>query len=98
VRCSVFLLTGKDYRRGGQTVNVAYIMNMYTLPRHRGRGIATELLARLVAHARQKDCARAFLHALANARSIYERAGFLPDDSEMRLDLSNVSKNRINER
>lgn len=66
---------------------VAYIMNMYTLPQHRGRGIATELVTRLIAHARQNDCARAFLHALPNARSIYERAGFLPDDSEMRLDL-----------
>ena len=73
---------------------VAYIMNMYTIPRHRGRGIATELLARPVAHARQNDCARAFLHALPNARSLYQRAGFLPDDSELRLDLSNTSNDK----
>ena len=74
---------------------VAYIMNMYTVPQHRGRGIATELLARLVGLARQKQCARAVLHALPNARSMYERAGFHPDDTEMRLDLMARQRNEI---
>lgn len=78
---------------GNRSGKVAYIMNMYTLPQYRGRGIATELLTRLIAHARQNECARAFLHALPKARSVYERAGFLPDDSEMRLDL--IERHRL---
>lgn len=66
----------------------AYIMNMYTLPAHRGGGIATALLAKLLDHARQQRCGRAVLHALPKGRSIYKSAGFVATESEMRLDLS----------
>src|SRR4051794_2436412 len=36
----------------------AYVMNMYTLPAWRGRGLATALLARLVDVARAGGCCR----------------------------------------
>lgn len=65
----------------------AYVMNMYTLPVWRGRGIATALLEKLIEYARKTNSCRVSLHALPNARSIYLKAGFVPVDTEMRLDL-----------
>jgi GNAT superfamily N-acetyltransferase len=66
---------------------VAYIMNMYTLPEFRGRGIATALLQKLVELARQNECHRVQLHALAQGKSIYEKAGFVRAKTAMKLDL-----------
>lgn len=63
----------------------AYLMNMYTLPDYRGRGIATRILAKLVAHAKEAGCGRVTLHSAQKARPIYTRAGFEAVTSEMRL-------------
>ena len=65
----------------------AYIMNMYTKPAWRGRGIATNIFRKLLEVAKQKDCSRVMLHALPLGRPIYEREGFVAGDKEMRLDL-----------
>lgn len=65
----------------------AYIMNMYTLPERRKRGIAARLLQMLIDHAHQHDCAKISLHVMPKGRSIYERAGFRSIETEMRLDL-----------
>src|SRR5688500_4298664 len=65
----------------------AYIMNMYTVPEERGRGLATELLKRLLDDARQLQIASVVLHAMPKGRSIYLKAGFMPSNSEMRLRL-----------
>jgi ribosomal protein S18 acetylase RimI-like enzyme len=65
----------------------AYIMNMYTLPEYRRRGIATRLLQMLIDHARQNDCGKISMHALPTGRSIYVNAGFIPIETEMRLNL-----------
>jgi GNAT superfamily N-acetyltransferase len=65
----------------------AYIMNMYTAPEHRGRGLASELLRLLIAEARQMEVTMVALHAHPKGRSIYAKAGFAPSDNEMRLRL-----------
>jgi GNAT superfamily N-acetyltransferase len=66
----------------------AYIMNMYTMPQWRKRGIATRLLQMLIDHCRQSDCAKISLHVAQSAvRSLYEKAGFSPIETEMRLNL-----------
>ncbi|MCC6358706.1 MAG: GNAT family N-acetyltransferase [Phycisphaerales bacterium] len=64
-----------------------YIMNMYTLPAWRGRGIAAALLERLLDIIREHGCRWAVLHAMAKARGLYARFGFQACESEMRLDL-----------
>jgi ribosomal protein S18 acetylase RimI-like enzyme len=69
------------------TGHEAYIMNMYTLPEYRRRGIATRLLQMLIDHARQNDCGKISMHASPNGRSIYVNAGFVLIETEMRLDL-----------
>jgi GNAT superfamily N-acetyltransferase len=65
----------------------AYIMNMYTKPRWRGKGIATAIFRQLLDNARQKDCSRVALHALPLGRAIYEKEGFVAGNKEMRLEL-----------
>src|SRR6266550_4575216 len=65
----------------------AYIMNMYTRPAWRGKGIATVIFRKLLDIARQKDCTRVALHALPMGRAIYEKEGFVAGNKEMRLDL-----------
>jgi GNAT superfamily N-acetyltransferase len=62
-----------------------YVMNMYTAPAWRGRGIAGRLLQLLLANARRRGCARVSLHAVPPARPLYAQAGFAAVDSEMRL-------------
>jgi GNAT superfamily N-acetyltransferase len=65
----------------------AYILNMYTRPPWRRRGIAREILQKLLDCARQTDCRRVTLHFVATARPLYSGAGFVTTESEMRLDL-----------
>jgi GNAT superfamily N-acetyltransferase len=65
----------------------AFVLNVYTLPAWRGRGIATMLLERTIAAARDACCGRVVLHAAPRAVPIYLRAGFVSVGTEMRLDL-----------
>ena len=64
------------------------ILNVFTIPAFRGRGLATALLERTLAAAHEARCGRVVLHASERAVSIYRRAGFVPVNSEMRIDLS----------
>jgi GNAT superfamily N-acetyltransferase len=65
----------------------AYVMNMYTVPAWRGRGLASSLLQRVLSAARQANCGRVILHATKRAAPIYLNAGFEAVESEMRHDL-----------
>jgi len=64
-----------------------YVTNMYTAPSHRGRGIATHLLALLMDEARQRGVHKIVLHASKMGRSVYKRQGFHPANGWMELDL-----------
>lgn len=65
----------------------AYLMNMYTLSSWRRRGLASQLLRLCLDHARLAGCSRAVLHALPLGRRIYELAGSVAAEGEMRLPL-----------
>ncbi len=65
----------------------AYIMNMYTAPTWRGRGVATHVLAAIVGFAREAGVTRLRLNASEQGRSVYARAGFATSGSEMVLAL-----------
>ncbi len=66
----------------------AHIMNVYTLPEHRGEGIATALLNNIITQARDKKAGRILLHAIGKDQSIYEKLGFKSTQNEMELVLS----------
>ncbi|HEV2468086.1 MAG TPA: GNAT family N-acetyltransferase [Candidatus Sulfotelmatobacter sp.] len=64
----------------------ATILNVYTDPGHRRRGIARQLMQTMIAWCRQEGLARISLHASDDGRHLYESLGFEPSN-EMRLNL-----------
>lgn len=63
----------------------AYVMNMYTRPDHRRRGVARRMLALLVEEAHRRGVTSISLEATAQGRGLYESFGFVPDPAEMTL-------------
>ena len=63
----------------------AYIMNMYTRPAYRRRGIAARTLDLLVQDARGRGVHAISLEATSMGRPLYEAYGFVPMTSEMEL-------------
>lgn len=63
----------------------AYIMNMYTKPDYRRRGIAFRTLDLLVADAKAKGITAISLEATECGRPLYEKYGFVKMNDEMEL-------------
>ena len=64
----------------------ATILNVYTNPDYRRRGIARQILQTMIAWCKQEGFARVTLHASEHGRHLYETLGFEPSN-EMRLNL-----------
>ena len=60
----------------------ARLMNMYVEPLYRSRGIARELLNRVVAYAKEHQIGKIMLNPSQMGKSLYENYGFrlLPDE------------------
>lgn len=65
-----------------------YVMSMYTMPAHRGRGVALAILEGLIDLARSCGVGRVWLRTSTMGRPFYERAGFQGYDRYMHLDLT----------
>ena len=63
-----------------------WIVNVFTEPEHRRRGLARVLLDEIVAWCRRESFSVVSLHASNEGRSVYATMGFLPSN-EMRLQL-----------
>lgn len=63
----------------------AYIMNMYTKPEYRRKGIAFKTLDLLVADAKEKGITLISLEATDMGRPLYEKYGFVKMNNEMEL-------------
>ncbi len=63
----------------------AYIMNMYTRPEYRRRGIARHTLQLLVDDARSRGVTVITLEATEAGRPLYESFGFMAMENEMEL-------------
>ncbi len=61
----------------------AYLMNMYTAPAWRGRGLAARLVREASGFVRSTTARRIWLHATLAGGPVYRRAGFRPAASEM---------------
>jgi GNAT superfamily N-acetyltransferase len=66
----------------------AYILNMYTVPTWRGRGMATALLKETLEYVKTTPARRALLRATDAGRPLYEKFGFVVDDEFMSLSLA----------
>jgi GNAT superfamily N-acetyltransferase len=64
----------------------AYILNMYTEPAFRGKGLARAVITEMIRWCKAEGFAWVALHASKDGRHLYETLGFAPTN-EMRLDL-----------
>lgn len=62
----------------------AIVLNVFTEPEWRKRGVAPRLMEEIIRWAREEKLDRLVLHASAQARSLYERMGFVATN-EMRF-------------
>jgi len=63
----------------------AYLLNFYTAPEVRGRGLAGSLVDRCVEEARVRGCEVVTLHASKFGKPIYEKKGFKQTNEMMLL-------------
>lgn len=77
-----FSFPPNDWCPNGMT---AYIGNMYTVPDFRGRGIASDVLSRLVDEAKLRKCQRVLLHTTDMGKPMYEKVGFGDSPTAMAL-------------
>jgi GNAT superfamily N-acetyltransferase len=65
----------------------AWIVNMYTEPSFRRRGLARRLMEAMIVWCREVELTSVFLHASDEGRPLYASLGFTPTN-EMRVDLT----------
>ena len=65
----------------------AYILNVFTEPEHRRRGLAKRVVEAILAWCRVNDIPRASLHASTAGRPVYQQLGFTTTN-ELRLELT----------
>jgi GNAT superfamily N-acetyltransferase len=57
----------------------AYVLNIYTAPEWRRRGISRRLLSELMEFAQEQGIGRLWMHASEDGRPLYESVGFMPN-------------------
>ena len=65
----------------------AYLLNFYTEPAWRGKGLAGELLRAALGEVKRRGIGVATLHASKFGKPIYEKYGFVATNEMMRRDL-----------
>lgn len=70
--------------KGLETGRLGYILNMYTVPESRRKGICTRLLKELMKEAKALGLKYLHLHASEDGINIYKKAGFIePGQKEL---------------
>ena len=72
--------------RAPEQTQRAYLLNVYTEPAFRGRGLARRLIRRAINWSRRNGFSTLWLHASTAGRPIYSSMGFVPTN-EMKLQL-----------
>ena len=84
----ILILPWPSHPRDSQTRR-PMIVNIYTEPAYRRRGLARRLMQAMLDWSRQRGYGTVSLHASDYGRSLYESLGFKPTN-EMRLQLKNL--------
>lgn len=64
---------------------VGYLMNIYVVPEHRGRGIGSDIVSWLLQQARERGITKIMLETTAAGREVYTRLGFVDASGYMIL-------------
>ncbi len=70
----------------------AYIMNMYTVPEWRGKGVATEIMREIFKFIKEKKVIKISLHATEIGKGVYAKLGFKDKHSESEMILQEEYK------
>ncbi len=70
-----------------QNGKIAYILNIFTLPKWRGIGLGKQIFECILQEAKDRGYKRISLHASDDGRPIYEKFGFRLTSDEMELRL-----------
>jgi GNAT superfamily N-acetyltransferase len=93
--CFIVQLEGKVVATGGMVIRnqpanygcptgrVGYIMNMFTAPEHRRKGISSALLEKLAETARELNLSILELHATTIGEPVYKKFGFIEPKSKV---------------
>lgn len=74
--------------RGVESGKLGYLLNFYTVPEERRKGIGTRLVSEMIKEARLLGLKYLHLHASEDGMSIYRKAGFQePEQPELELRL-----------
>lgn len=87
VGCCALIFFDRPPSFGNPTGLTAYLLNVYTVPQRRRRGIASMLIEESLRHARSAGAGRVSLHTSSAGRTVYEKLGFKRRDNEMDLSL-----------
>jgi len=78
------------------TGNCGYLMNIYTRPAFRRKGVGNDIVRWLVGQAHQRRIIKISLEASSKGRALYEKLGFVSMKNQMQLSSDNEKKeNRI---
>ena len=80
------LLSSWPSRPGDSNTRRALIINVYTEPEYRQRGLARQIMSLIIQRLKEQSFLSVALHASAEGRHLYETLGFVPTN-EMRLRL-----------
>lgn len=83
--CCALILFDRPPSYGNPAGLTAYLLNVYTVPAYRRRGIASRLIEEALRHAKSIGAGRVSLHTSSAGRAVYERLGFKGRDNEMDL-------------
>ena len=69
-----------------------YVTNVYTAPEHRRKGLSKMLLSELLNDAKKRGIKKLWLGASKDGRPLYEKLGFIQQESYMELTLKDKSE------
>ncbi len=69
-----------------------YVTNVYTVPEHRRKGLSKMLLTELLSDAKKRGIKKLWLGASKLGRPLYEKLGFIQQESYMELTLEDKSE------
>ena len=69
-----------------------YVTNVYTAPQHRRKGLSKMLLSELLKDAKKREIKKLWLGASKDGRPLYEKLGFIQQESYMELTLKEQSE------
>jgi GNAT superfamily N-acetyltransferase len=69
-----------------------YVTNVYTAPQHRRKGLSKMILTELLKDAEKRGIKKLWLGASKDGRPLYEKLGFIQQESYMELTLKDQSE------